>query len=253
MTQEKELSGLCGKFKIEGLLRLKTGLHIGGGDNFSFIGAVDSVVVRNPSNGEPYLPGSSLKGKMRYLLARVYSSSGKLFAIEDENDILKRLFGSSKPEIVISRLQFFDCFLEEESKKLLDKLNLDFHYTEVKSENTINRATAVANPRQIERVPEGACFKTELIYNVENPEEIKEDFWHLGCGFALLENDYLGGSGTRGYGRVAFENFQLQYINYASLIKKETAIDTSSWEEIARNAFEKGRKGIAANSEAQKR
>jgi len=253
MAREKELSGLYGKFKIEGTLRLKTGLHIGGGDNFSFIGAVDSVVVRNPSNGEPYLPGSSLKGKLRYLLARVYSSTGKLVAIESENDILKRLFGSSKPEITISRLQFFDCFLEEESKKQLKKVDLDFYLTEVKSENTINRATAVANPRQIERVPEGACFKTELIYNVENPEEIKDDFWHIGLGFALLENDYLGGNGTRGYGRVAFENFHIQYIDYASLIKKETAIDASSVEELAQNAFEQGRKEIAANSEAQRR
>lgn len=195
------------KVKIEGLLEVKTGLHIGGDDSFSAIGAIDSPVVRDPLTRLPIVPGSTLKGKMRSLLAREYNSQPlpRAAGFNADCDEIKRLFGSSATDsdsdgsgMQMSRLQFSDCFLTNK-----DQISQIF---EAKFENTIDRLTAVANPRQIERVVRGAEFKIEIIYNVENEDEIEEDFVNINKAFKLLEHDYLGGGGTRGNGRVAFKN-----------------------------------------------
>lgn len=201
----KNINGILGKVSFEGKLQLLSGLHIGGSKAFSAIGAVDSPVIRNSLTKEPYIPGSSLKGKMRYLLARVYAKENKLEKLEDEAEAIKRLFGSSKKDdIMISRLQFADLSLNAENKKKMEKFSTDLYLTEVKFENTINRLTAEANPRQLERVPAGAEFDFKLIYNIEELETLGADIKNIGMMFSLLEDDYLGGSGTRGYGRVAF-------------------------------------------------
>ena len=195
------------KIKIEGVIELKTGLHIGGDDSFSAIGAIDSPVVRDPLTRQPVIPGSSLKGKMRSLLARDMGSVPAKGVAGFENDCpqIKRLFGSSSDTsnaegtgIQMSRLQFSDCFL-------INKDDLPQIF-ETKFENTIDRLTSVANPRQIERVIRGAEFGFEIIYNVEDPEQLGEDFANIKTAFNLLENDYLGGGGTRGSGRVTFKN-----------------------------------------------
>src|SRR5699024_7755014 len=91
-------------------------------------------------------------------------------------------------------------------------------YTETKFENTINRLTSVANPRQIERVTRGTEFDFQIIYNVENEEEVEEDFNNIKKGIQLIENDYLGGGGTRGNGRVHFniEDIETVIGNYDS-------------------------------------
>lgn len=194
------------KIKIEGIIGVKTGLHIGGDDSFSAIGAIDSPVVRDPLTREPIIPGSTLKGKMRSLLARDRGSvpAKGVAGYEADCSQVKRLFGSSSPTsnaggngIQMSRLQFSDCFL-------LNKEDLP-QITESKFENTIDRLTCVANPRQIERVVRGAKFGFSLIYNVEDPEQVAEDFDNIKAAINLLENDYLGGGGTRGNGRVKFE------------------------------------------------
>ncbi len=201
------------KIKIEGVIELKTGLHIGGDDSFSAIGAVDSPVVRDPLTHHPIIPGSSLKGKMRSLLARDMGSIPSKGVAGFENDCpqIKRLFGSSSDTsnaagtgIQMSRLQFSDCFLTNK-----DALPQIF---ETKFENTIDRLTSVANPRQIERVIRGAEFNFEIIYNVEDPDQLEEDFANIKNAFTLLENDYLGGGGTRGSGRVAFKNLRAQVV-----------------------------------------
>lgn len=195
------------KIKIEGIIKVQTGLHIGGDDSFSAIGAIDSPVVRDPLTREPIIPGSSLKGKMRSLLARDMGTVPQRDSNGFEADCreIKRLFGSSANDsnvdgtgIQMSRLQFRDCFLVNK-----DKLPQIF---ENKFENTIDRLTAVANPRQIERVVRGAEFAFELMYNVENPDEVEEDFKNIAKAIKLLENDYLGGGGTRGNGRVLFRD-----------------------------------------------
>ena len=82
--------------------------------------------------------------------------------------------------------------------------------TEVKFENTINRVTAVANPRQIERVIRGAEFNFEILYNLENETEAKEDMQLLTEAIKMLEYDYLGGHGSRGYGRVKFADLKAE-------------------------------------------
>ena len=143
-----------GKIIIQGELIVKTGMHIGGGSDYAPIGSVDSPVVRDVLTQEPIIPGSSLKGKVRTLLARFRSEQYILNAIKEDDEVIKRLFGSTNPQI-ISRLQFQDLFVSEESKVLFDSVDTDTYMGEVKFENTINRMTSVATPRQSERVPAG--------------------------------------------------------------------------------------------------
>ncbi len=208
---------LQGKLIITATLELLTGLHIGASSDFAPIGAVDSVLIRDPLKKQPIIPGSSLKGKLRTLLASIETESYKLKDIEEDSAILKRLFGSSKKnEAQPSRLQFYDVFMEASSVERIANANTDLYLTEVKFENTINRTTCVANPRQIERVPAGAKFNFKLNYNVETVEEVMEDLEKLGMAFQLLQLDYLGGHGSRGYGKVAFSDFKLEILDVSA-------------------------------------
>ncbi|WP_315344493.1 type III-A CRISPR-associated RAMP protein Csm3 [Leptotrichia wadei] len=212
------MNTLKGKFIITGKIKVLTGLHIGTSGDFSAIGAVDNIVIRDTVTNKPIIPGSSLKGKMRYLLSRTkYNDNSTLTMpnIKEEcnkkYDEIKRLFGSSEKPITLSRLQFCDMLLRE--KDYGRDVEFDLPYTEIKYENTIDSVTCVANPRQQERVPAGSEFDFRLIYNIENTEnmeeEVKCDFKNILLMFELLEDDYLGGHGTRGYGRVKFEDLKL--------------------------------------------
>lgn len=194
---------MFGKIKIQGTIEVVTGMHIGGSSQFAAIGAVDSPVVRDILTDKPMIPGSSLKGKMRTLLARAYSPSPIIQDHNKDPEIILRLFGSSDRNIKSSRLLFTDMFLsnEEELKAVGVRST-----TEVKFENTINRITAVANPRQIERTIRGTEFAMDIIYNVVDEIEIAEDFTAIADGLKLLEYDYIGGHGSRGYGRVKFHD-----------------------------------------------
>ena len=195
---------MYGKILIRGELELLTGMHIGGSAAFSAIGAVDKPVVRDPATNDPILPGSSLKGKLRTLLARsIAQDITQMPDYKDDGPVLCRLFGASSPQIVHSRLQFSDCFVR--NKEQFRAIGL----TEVKAENAISRTTAVANPRQIERVISGVVFGVNIVYDVMEESEISEDFSYLTRGMKLLQFDYLGGHGTRGYGRVHFRNLSL--------------------------------------------
>jgi len=205
------MNTLKGKFIITGKIKVLTGLHIGTSGDFSAIGAVDNIVIRDTVTNKPIIPGSLLKGKMRYLLSRAkYNSTLTMPNIKKESDDIKRLFGASEP-VVLSRLQFCDMLLRE--KDYGRDVEFDLPYTEIKYENTIDRGTGIANPRQQERVPAGSEFDFRLIYNIENTEnmeeEVKCDFENILLMFELLEDDYLGGHGTRGYGRVKFEDLKL--------------------------------------------
>ena len=196
------------KIKITGTINVETGMHIGASDGFSVIGAVDSPVAKDAVSRIPYIPGSSLKGKIRSLVAKAYSDSGIVPKFNDQDDKVTILFGAGagnnnhpKP----SRLIFSDMIMEniEELKK-----NGVEDGTEVKEENTINPITAEANPRQIERVVRGAKFPLTIIYNAEkeHEEEMLEDIETLALGLKLLSYDYIGGHGSRGYGRVTIDN-----------------------------------------------
>ncbi len=225
---------LQAKIFITADIKLLTGLHIGTSGDFSAIGAVDNIVIRDAVTRLPMIPGSSLKGKMRFLLSRVKfrSENLELKDIKDEDTELKRLFGASAPKIVLSRLQFPDNLMTEASKSFLEKADLDLPYTEIKYENTICRATSEANPRQQERVPAGSSFGFQLIYNVESLDEVEKDFENIATMMELLQDDYLGGHGTRGYGRVKFENIKLEIKTY---VENDVDLDQNHLEELIKN------------------
>jgi CRISPR-associated protein Csm3 len=194
------------KLVIEGTIVLKTGMHIGGSSDFSAIGAVDSPVVRDTLTRLPLIPGSSLKGKMRYLLAKELNNGILLNEPNNDQDEILRLFGSSeKDKIRRARLKFNDIKLSN----LAELKTFNVSSTEVKFENTIDRKTADAKPRQIERVIAGSKFDFEIFYNLDDIKEVEKDFENIKQGFDLLEFDYLGGHGTRGSGRIAFENLSV--------------------------------------------
>lgn len=194
---------MYGKILIQCDLKVLTGMHIGGSSTFSAIGAVDSPVIRDAYSGNPIVPGSSLKGKLRTLLARSLSKDIENMPECDDDDVrIKTLFGSAKP-VQAARLQFSDCFIT--NAEALSAVGL----TEVKFENGISRKTSVANPRQIERVNPGVVFGVNIVYEVRDPNTVKADLALLAKGFKLLQLDYLGGHGSRGSGRVSFRNFRL--------------------------------------------
>lgn len=201
------------KIEISGTIEVITGMHIGGSSAFAAIGAVDSPIMKDVRTNLPMIPGSSLKGKMRALLAKRYNAD----VCEPNYDDIKvaRLFGTSKigtskeGNILHSRLIFSDMVLT--NKDELRKEGLQ-SLTEVKFENSINRATAVANPRQIERAVRGSKFDLNLIYEVEKEDEILQDMRVIGEGFKLLQYDYLGGNGTRGYGKINFSDIELSVV-----------------------------------------
>lgn len=194
---------MSGKLIIKCQIKVLTGLHIGDSGVFSPIGAVDSPVVADPMTHRPILPGSSLKGKLRSLLVR--SLCEKPCKVENDPAQIKRLFGAHSPAIVPARLQFADAFVSNAD---------DFRgigLTEIKFENTIDRMTSRANPRQIERVVPGVEFACRIAYTLEGgTDEIKEDLKLLAKGMRLLQLDYLGGHGTRGSGRVSFKKILLE-------------------------------------------
>lgn len=198
---------MYGKILITCKMTVLTGLHIGGSSAFSAIGAVDSPVVRDSFTGAPMVPGSSLKGKMRTLLAKSIKNHYITQECADDPEAIKRLFGAAgdsrrEEHPKAARLQFADAFLVNAAA-----LKKRGGMTEVKFENTISRLTAVANPRQIERVVRGSVFAVNMVYDLEEAEELQDDFKNIAKGLKLLSLDYLGGHGSRGYGKVAFTDF----------------------------------------------
>ena len=161
------------KIKISGEILVKTGLHIGGSGAFAAIGAVDEPVIKDVLSGYPMIPGSSLKGKMRSLLARELNTA--VVEPDGDDERILRLFGSAgkgQSKIRRSRLLFSDMVLANEGE--LRNAGLQ-SMTEVKFENSISRTTAVATPRQIERVVSGSVFLMDLIYELEKDDEFIED------------------------------------------------------------------------------
>ena len=228
-----------GKLIIEGVMECVTGIHIGTGKEVLEIGGVDAPVVRDPLTREPYIPGSSLKGKLRSLLEKQeFATKGSYLVINgffskkitsggleirhhecnDEECLVCRLYGASKGDKVTenrpARLIVSDVHLTKESKQKLDKIDTGLYLTELKFENTLDRITSAASPRQIERVPRGTEFKLVLIYNQDDEctsSSFKQDIMGIFNNIRLLEDDAVGGNVSRGYGRIKLKNFCLKY------------------------------------------
>ncbi len=211
--------------EIKAKLVLQTGLHIGAGDGEMHIGGVDNAIIKHPITQSPYIPGSSLKGKMRTLLewlsGEVREKPLSLNDVKNAQDpqavkMILRLFGTSADvgkdqlvkELGVGRLSFWDAHLSKEWEADVRESNLLL--TEVKSENTINRITSTAeHPRFMERIPAGAEFEFKLMMKQFAGDD-KEALLNLVLkGLKLLEMDSVGGSGSRGYGKVKFEKLEI--------------------------------------------
>ena len=204
--------------KITGQIEVVTGLHIGAGNDKVEIGGMDNPIIRNPLTREPYIPGSSIKGKMRALLEwkfdKVQKNGGKPCSCAAADCEICRVFGSanngknadSSKGKGPTRLIVRDAKLSENDRM---KFRDGKPIIEEKSENSINRITAEANPRPIERVVPGVSFDFEIVFRVidmdDKGERDKKLFNDVVIkGLELLQKDYLGGGGSRGSGQIKF-------------------------------------------------
>jgi CRISPR-associated protein Csm3 len=216
---------LYGRIIIETKIEAVTGLHIGGSSLGLEIGDLDKAVIRNPLTNQPYIPGSSLRGKMRSQLEKKlglkqnnkigqvtihtckkpeeYNANGgcpvcHVFGVPGEVE-------ATGPTLLLVR----DVALTRDSAAALEKLKTDLPFAELKTEVAIDRVTSAATPRTIERVPAGAVFgPAELVFSIYH----RDDFARLKYvleALQLVEDDYLGGSGSRGSGKVKFTDITI--------------------------------------------
>jgi len=259
---KKDLFSLVGQIIISGKIETITGLHIGGTESSLSIGGVDLLVIRNATDGKPYIPGSSLKGKMRSILEKIYTPGGgelkkvgnsKIFKCDPEkyntpekrDGIIFHLFGITPEDlekkedirVMPTRLIVRDAKLSKESSKSLEESNyVDLPYTQAKTEVIIDRITSSATPRTVERVPAGIFFDYEFVLNIYDPPDL-EDNWiqkfvdTLKEGMELLEHDYLGGMGSRGYGQIQFNSIKVDITSYVCEKKKieENILSFINW------------------------
>jgi CRISPR-associated protein Csm3 len=213
------MENLIKKIKFEGKIVAISGLHIGGTNSAMAIGGPDSTVIRNPVNNKPYIPGSSLKGKMRALIEitdgtidEVRMGNVKYGATQDMKHMSARLFGTAKNDEPQrpSRLVVRDGELLSPDEMFS---NTDLPYSESKTEVVIDRITAKAMPRQLERVPAGAEFKLDMVLNIFKDDNEDELIKTVLRGLKLVQDDYLGGSGSRGSGQVQFRDIKITQRN----------------------------------------
>ena len=227
---------LQGKIFIRGEIETATGLHIGGSAGELDIGGVDNPVIRNPLTREPYIPGSSLRGKIRSLLDRhlnrplnksIRRSSPQVRVHECDSlaeyrtcpvcQVFGIAPGRNMEDTMPTRLIVRDALLTPETRERFEQIDTDMPYTELKTEVAIDRITSAATPRSTERVPAEATFgPLELVHSLytDARESIDREiafFDTVLTGMELLEDDYLGGSGSRGSGKIAFRKLEVTF------------------------------------------
>lgn len=271
---------------IRGKIEAKTGLHIGGSNENLQIGGVDMVVVRDPRTQHPYIPGSSLKGKMRHLLEYITGAvnnplDGKIGGVSIDKEIVS-LFGigadvldvalrdkehdkrlksiadkqkkgktsqedidnelasikyirKNYTDIGLPKLIVRDALPDEETVGMWSELGSDANFTEYKAENTIDRLTSAANPRFAERVVQGSKFNFEIVYTAygDDIERINNEVSNILLALRLLENNTLGKSGTRGYGKVRFHLAKPIWLTADDYRQASQAYKNSREEELA--------------------
>ncbi len=205
--------------KISGKIVVKTGLHIGAGNEKVEIGGMDNPIIRNPLTHEPYIPGSSLKGKMRSIMewktGKLEKTGGKVCSCGLADCEICRVFGSannsdSANDRGPTRLIVRDAVLTDEWK---EKFKSGLPLVEEKNENSLNRITAEANPRPIERVVPGVEFDFEISYRVIDTGDggkMDRDYFEsvVKESLKILQSDYLGGGGSRGNGQIEFADLK---------------------------------------------
>jgi CRISPR-associated protein Csm3 len=216
------MENLKAKIFFLGNLEVITGLHIGGSPTALNIGGVDTNVIKTP-DGVPFIPGSSLKGKLRALygmskgyigISRQKDDDNLNNHYDDEDLLMKRLFGTGLLEggekgRIIIRDSYLDL-TDFNNRRKTDFLDLEFEFTESKWENTIGRIDSKSIPRQVERTPAGSKFIMEFILNIFDETDLL-CINVLAASLRLLQDDYIGGNGSRGYGKVLF-NFNNLYV-----------------------------------------
>ena len=215
------MSSFLGKAMVTGTITALTGLRVGGTTGGLKIGGVDLNVITDPW-GRPYIPGSSLKGKTRSLAEHyskvAFDGKGRHLCTENTSylqcpvcQVWGTMGGRDLDVPCLTRLQVRDAFIDPESITPDIKDNIELEWTEVKFETAINRIKGTAldgSLRQVERVPAGARFGLEFIYNFYGDDDI-ERFKLVFVALQILEHDYLGGMGSRGYGRVEISDLAL--------------------------------------------
>ncbi len=234
--------------KLTGVIELVTGLHIGSGNTEMHIGGTDNPVIKHPVTQDPYIPGSSLKGKMRSLLewklGVISATNGEPLGfrhleqpsiqtvLQDAKNLL-RLFGGAPEgasagialveEIGPTRLAFWDCGLRRDWVDDMTRKSLLL--TETKMENMIDRIRGVAqHPRNTERVPASAQFDFALTIRVHDQEDLLPMVFE---GLKLLELTGLGGSGSRGYGKIRFAKLNLDNEDITSRLDQVKLIEAA--------------------------
>jgi len=229
---------LLGYQTLSGIIRCETGLKIGGTRDTLEIGGVDNPVIKHPITGMPYIPGSSLKGKLRSLLELKYGKfdqergapyQGRLpDGKEDLSCPISRIFGPHRNPVHNfgpTRIIVRDAHLTPEWLEIFKRRReeLGDYFLESKSENVVNRKTGVADTgglRTMERIPAGTEFYFEIVlrnfdWNQEKMgDESKENLKTVTEALSMLKSDYLGGSGSRGYGKISFREVKLDGEHY---------------------------------------
>ncbi|MGI6456360.1 MAG: type III-A CRISPR-associated RAMP protein Csm3 [bacterium] len=213
------MGNLKGHYIIRGILKCENGLRIGGSKDTMDIGGTDNPILRHPISNVPYIPGSSLKGKIRSLLEQKHRpsvmQSGRPCDCGQCDVCI--IFGCSKSQNTqtLTRSIFRDSQPTKDSLQLLEKERVEkgLFYAESKAEVAIDRKTGKVGgggPRWQERVPEGTEFDIEIVLRYFEGDNIDNHIKFIKEGIALLENDTLGGSGSRGYGKVKFRDIRVE-------------------------------------------
>lgn len=228
-------------YVIQGEIVCETGLHIGGAKESIEIGGIDNIVMRDSISKMPYIPGSSIKGKIRSLM-ELNNPQASSNIIKNKGNTCKcgsclpcQIFGNAADEVNEGQLKgptriiVRDCFPTPATLEKWTEAEEVVGGAELKYENTLNRITSEAKPRNQERVPKDSSFGFEIIFSSfedDNPENLQGVFESM----MLLEDNYLGGSGTRGYGKIKFQNITLtkRSKDYYKGISEEEIIQESS-------------------------
>ncbi|MEW6616519.1 MAG: type III-A CRISPR-associated RAMP protein Csm3 [Thermodesulfobacteriota bacterium] len=253
MSEKQNSYQFSGKYIIKVDIRCITGLHVGGTDEGFEIGGIDNPVIKDPITGFPYIPGSSLKGKMRSLLE--WADSIVKFGTDKNGNPTGSLCDCGTCDVCIifgcsaktaakepTRLTIRDAFpkglFDNKGKRrnedeITDGTIADWRhnlgekvYTEAKTENAIDRLTSAANPRTMERVPADSVFEVEMIYDLYKNDDVNK-LKRVFEGMALVEDSSLGGGGSRGSGKVKFENFCIikRDVTFYTTEGKETEVE----------------------------